>query len=114
MENKYKQFANEYDEKKFLNKLSHSAGRLANGLLTKVLTLWFTLRDSDTPTWAKTVILGTLGYFIMPMDAIPDFLPMIGYSDDLTALISASAMIWANIKPEHIEKANNLSKKLFK
>ncbi len=114
MENNYNQFAKEYDEHKFLSKVSKSAGKLANGFLAKVLTLWFTLRDSDTPTWAKTIILGTLGYFIMPLDAIPDFMPMIGFSDDLTALISATAMIWANIKPEHTEKANNLLKKLHR
>jgi uncharacterized membrane protein YkvA (DUF1232 family) len=104
----------EYNESSFINKIGRFAGILSSGFLIKAVTLWFTLRDKDTPTWAKTIILGALGYFIVPFDAIPDILPIIGFSDDLTALVSATTMIWAHIKPEHSQKAQDKIKKLFK
>ena len=37
---------------------------------------------------AKSVIIGGLGYFILPLDIIPDFIPIVGFSDDFTALVS--------------------------
>lgn len=106
-------YTNEYSENGFFQKISRSLGTLAGSFLTKVLTLWYTLRDEDTPAWAKTVILGALGYFIVPVDAIPDILPMVGFSDDLTALVSASAVVWAHIKQEHRDAARNKLKSLF-
>lgn len=104
---------NEYNEEKFLSKIGRFAGALGGGFITKAITLWYTLRDKDTPAWAKTIILGALGYFILPVDAIPDILPVVGFSDDLTALVSATAMIWSHIKPEHSQKAKDRVKKLF-
>ena len=45
------------------------------------------------PAWAKAIIIGALAYFIMPLDAIPDAIPVAGYSDDLGALSAALAMV---------------------
>jgi uncharacterized membrane protein YkvA (DUF1232 family) len=53
------------------------------------LLLYFTLKKSSTPKWAKAQIIGALGYFIFPVDAIPDIIPVAGYSDDLGILILA-------------------------
>lgn len=53
------------------------------------LLLYYTLKRATTPKWAKSVIIGALGYFIFPMDFIPDFVPIVGFSDDITALLSA-------------------------
>jgi len=107
------EYKTNYDSNSFFTKIAKFAGKLSNGFLTKVLTLWFTLRDEDTPAWAKTIILGALGYFIVPVDAIPDLLPMVGFSDDLTALVSASSVVWAHIKPEHSKKAKEKINRLF-
>ncbi|MBX3044923.1 MAG: DUF1232 domain-containing protein [Candidatus Kapabacteria bacterium] len=114
MKDDFSKYSNKYDENKLFTKIRKYADGLGGGFLNKLLALWFALRDKDTPTWAKTIILGSLGYFIFPLDAIPDVLPVIGFSDDLTALISATAMIWAHIKPEHNHKAGEIIKKIFK
>ena len=66
--------------------------------------------DADTPVWAKGIIIGALGYFISPVDAIPDIVPVVGYTDDLGALAIALAAIAAHIKDEHVAKAKRLSK----
>ena len=62
-----------------LTKIAAVAGRKA--LLT-ALTLFYCLKDKDTPTWAKGVIVGALGYLILPTDLVPDILPGMGYGDD--------------------------------
>mgnify|MGYP000155510857 CR=1 FL=1 len=87
---------------KTLKKATASAGRKT--LLT-ALTLFYCLKDSDTPTWAKGVIVGALGYLVLPVDAIPDILPGVGYGDDWGAIVSALGIVAAYIKDEHKAKA---------
>ncbi len=52
------------------------------------MLLFYTLKKPETPAWAKTVIIGALGYFILPIDLIPDLLPG-GYTDDFSGLFGA-------------------------
>lgn len=85
-----------------MKKATASAGRKT--LLT-ALTLFYCLKDSDTPAWAKGVIVGALGYLVLPVDAIPDILPGIGYGDDWGALVAALGTVAAYIKDEHKAKA---------
>jgi uncharacterized membrane protein YkvA (DUF1232 family) len=72
------------------------------------------LRDADTPNWAKTIVIGALGYFIFPVDIIPDFVPVVGFTDDFAVMILALGAVSLHIKDEHIEEANNIIKKIFK
>jgi uncharacterized membrane protein YkvA (DUF1232 family) len=87
---------------KTLKKAAASTGRKT--LLT-ALTLFYCLKDSDTPTWAKGVIIGALGYLVLPADAIPDIIPGIGYGDDWGALVAALGTVAAYIKDDHKAKA---------
>jgi uncharacterized membrane protein YkvA (DUF1232 family) len=52
-------------------------------VIEKALWLYYAAQQPNTPLWAKTAIYGALGYFISPIDAIPDITPVIGYADDL-------------------------------
>jgi uncharacterized membrane protein YkvA (DUF1232 family) len=70
------------------------------------------LKDPDTPMAAKGLIYGALGYFIMPLDAIPDITPIVGFSDDLTALATAITMVAMSIKDKHREEAEEKLKNL--
>lgn len=85
-----------------LRRFAVTAGR---EVIEKVLTLYYTSRDPATPGWAKTVILSALGYFILPLDLIPDFVPGAGYGDDLGAVALAIAVLGAHVKKEHWDKA---------
>lgn len=98
-------FSKEYKDESFWKKITDLALNAGKEVVEKALTLYFCLIDSDTPSWAKGVIVSALGYFIVPMDAIPDPTPVVGFSDDLGALASAIAIVAAHIKPEHKEKA---------
>jgi uncharacterized membrane protein YkvA (DUF1232 family) len=65
-----------------------------------LLLLYYTAKRQETPIWAKTVILGALAYFISPIDAIPDAIPVIGFSDDLGVLVAALGAVAAHITDE--------------
>ncbi len=93
-----------------LRKASVSAGR--KSLLT-ALTLFYCLQDRDTPAWAKGVIIGALGYLVLPTDLVPDILPGIGYGDDWGALVAALGTVAAYIKDEHKSKAAGQVERLF-
>jgi uncharacterized membrane protein YkvA (DUF1232 family) len=50
------------------------------------LTVYFIARDSRTPLLVKLIALAIAGYALSPIDLIPDFIPIIGYLDDLILL----------------------------
>ena len=73
--------------------------------LLSALILFYCLQDHDTPKWAKGVIIGALGYLILPVDLIPDVIPGIGYGDDWGAIVAALATVAAYVKDVHKAKA---------
>jgi len=93
-ENKY---ASEYSENKFRNKLKKFAKKAGSKVVYPALVLYYTLQKKDLPRWVYAVILGALGYFILPLDGIPDLAPLVGFSDDLGAMLGAMATISAHI-----------------
>ncbi|MGJ8645155.1 MAG: YkvA family protein [Luteolibacter sp.] len=82
-------------------------------LLSGALTLFFCMRDSETPAWAKSVIVGALGYLIFPMDFIPDTILGAGFTDDWSVIITAITTVAAHIKDEHRERASALTDRFF-
>lgn len=102
-----------YSEEGFWDKLKHYAKKAGKTVVETALKLYYASRDPDTPLWAKTTIYGALAYFISPLDAIPDILPLTGYTDDLGILAAAVTAVAAHIKPEHVEKAREQIKNWF-
>lgn len=66
-----------------------------------VLQLWYLARDPETPATAKGLVLAALAYFVLPLDAIPDVLPAIGYTDDAAVIAAVIALVGQNLKPAH-------------
>lgn len=98
-------FGAAYSDSGFWDKVKVHAKAVGKGVLEPALKMYYAGTDSDTPVWAKTTIFGALGYFISPIDGIPDLLPAVGYSDDLGVLVAAAAVVAAHIKPEHVQRA---------
>jgi len=86
-------------------KLRKLAGVVAEKTILTALILFYCLKDKDTPTWAKGVIIGALGYLILPTDLIPDILPGAGYGDDWGAIVAALGTVAAYVKDEHKSRA---------
>lgn len=89
-----------YSEDSFWQKLLNFARAAGREVVEQALSLYYTAQAPETPTWAKTVIYGALGYFIFPVDAIPDVTPAVGYGDDLGVLVAALATVAAHVTPE--------------
>lgn len=98
-------FSSAYSDESFWDKVKAYAKSAGEEVLTPALKMYYAAHDAETPAWAKATIYGALGYFISPVDAIPDPTPIIGYADDLGVLAAALAATAANIKDEHVMKA---------
>lgn len=98
-------FAKEYSDDSFWDKIKRFAKIAGKEVIEKALQLYYAYQAPETPLWAKSVIVGALGYFISPLDAIPDTIPIIGYADDLGVLVAAIAMVAAYITEEIKAKA---------
>lgn len=83
----------QYSESSFWDKLKKYALTAGADVVEKALQLFYALQSPTTPKWAKTIIVGALAYFIMPADAIPDVIAVVGYTDDLGALAAAISTV---------------------
>lgn len=72
-----------------------------------LLAAWFCARDPATPRRVRMTLLAALGYFVLPVDAIPDFMPLIGFTDDAAVIAAAIAAVAGSITPAHRERARN-------
>lgn len=80
------------NQQDFWQKLWAFAKRAGRPLIETCLLLYYTSQKETLPRWAKLLIYGALAYFISPIDALPDVLPL-GLTDDLAILSAALATI---------------------
>ncbi|WP_405381704.1 YkvA family protein [Phascolarctobacterium sp.] len=85
----------QYSEKGLGEKVLKYAKTAGKEVVYKVFQLWFVLQKPEVPTKVKAVIMGTLGYFIAPLDLIPDVAAGVGYTDD--ASVIAFALVYASM-----------------
>ncbi|MCC7414105.1 MAG: DUF1232 domain-containing protein [Gammaproteobacteria bacterium] len=91
--------AGAYSPGRLRDKLRRYARVAGREVVERVLQLYFAARSPATPAWARAVIVGSLGYFISLIDAIPDLTPVLGYSDDLVVLGVALTAVARSITP---------------
>ena len=97
----------EYSDQRLRGKLARHAVAAGREVVEKVLWLYYASRRPDVPRWAKLTIYAALAYFILPLDAIPDFTPLAGYSDDLGALSAALLTLARYVDDEVKAKARH-------
>lgn len=71
----------------------------------EALSVWYCAKDDDTPLAAKGMMLAALAYFVMPVDAIPDVIVGLGYTDDAAVFTALMAIVGRNLKPKHKQAA---------
>ncbi|MBR3774018.1 MAG: DUF1232 domain-containing protein [Alistipes sp.] len=103
--NDLEKYRGSYSERGLMNKLTAVAKKAGIKAVYAVLLLYYALQSPQTSTKDKSIIYGALGYFILPLDLVPDFIPLAGFGDDLGALLWALSRVLANITNEVREKA---------
>lgn len=106
---KYAQFFSKENFDKFIGSFGSKIK-----FLRPLFALYFAAMDPKTPVWAKALIFGVLGYVVLPLDLIPDMVPIAGLSDDaiaVTIMIGQAANI---ITEEHFQKADETILKMSK
>ena len=109
----YTAYARNFSVEQLARKLSENKG-LGKTILRKVYELWYVLKSPATPAWAKALIVGALGYFILPLDAVADLIPGLGFLDDIGVLASTlatiSTFVTNDVKAKADEAVENLQK----
>ena len=106
-------YLREYSPEGFWSKLKHYAKAAGEEVVCKSLQLYYAAQEPQTPRWAKATIYAALGYFICPIDAIPDLTPLVGYADDLGVLAAAIATVTLYVTPAIRERARRKSREWF-
>ena len=88
-----------------LRRLGRLARKAGVRSVYSALLLYYAYEREDTPAWAKRTILGVLGYLLMPLDALPDMTPMLGYTDDLAVLGAGLATVAVYVNGEVKQQA---------
>lgn len=84
-----------------INKVSRRVGMK---VVYPVVLLYYLFKSNEVPIKAKSLIVGALTYFILPFDGIPDFLPFLGYTDDLSLLLATVSHLYKYINTEILEQ----------
>jgi uncharacterized membrane protein YkvA (DUF1232 family) len=98
--NEDNKFEAAYSENRFWDKLKRYAKTAGREVVEKALLLFYAAQEEKAPAWAKGTIAAALGYFIVPLDAITDLAPVVGYADDLGVLVLAIAAVASYINDD--------------
>jgi uncharacterized membrane protein YkvA (DUF1232 family) len=87
----------------FWKKLLKLAGKVP--FADDAAAAYFCAIDPATPTRVKGILLAALAYFVLPFDAIPDFVAGLGFTDDAAVLAMALSLVARHVTPEHRARA---------
>ena len=94
----------------FLPKIRRVAAKVP--FAADALSVFWCVRDKETPTAAKGLMLAALAYFVVPTDAIPDILAGIGFTDDAAVMAALMALVGKNVKARHKQAAEAFLEKM--
>lgn len=70
-----------------------------------LLAAYYCAFDRETPIQVKATLVGALAYFVLPFDAVPDLLPVLGFTDDAAVLATALKLVTSHMQPQHRDAA---------
>ncbi|PIC88103.1 hypothetical protein CSV72_02860 [Sporosarcina sp. P20a] len=100
-------YSKHFSEEKFWDKILKFGKQAGVKLTYGALLLFYTFKKPTVPKKVKSTILGALGYFILPLDFIPDFTPIVGYTDDLAIVVGALLVVATYIDANTKQLAKN-------
>ena len=108
-----KRYTESYSESGFFDKVRSTIKSAGLKLIYQALLLFYVTENPNCPMKIKAAIFAALGYFISPIDVIPDFTPIVGYSDDAGAIALAICLAQLYIDDEVKRKARNKIADIF-
>lgn len=108
-----KEYQGSYSEPGLWAKIAKVAGKAGIKVIYLALLFYYVLKSGTTTKKDRSLILGALGYFILPLDLIPDAIPVVGFSDDLAALVAVYVAMKHSITPEIELQAKSRLEKWF-
>jgi uncharacterized membrane protein YkvA (DUF1232 family) len=102
-----------FSDEKFWKKLGKFAKKAGSSVVYVVLILYYTLQKPEIPMKVKATIVGALGYFILPIDLIPDIALGVGFIDDLGVLTAALLQVAVHVDDEVKSKAKEKLQRWF-
>jgi len=106
-------FRKHYSDASFWDKLKRYSKVAGMKVVYPALLLQYMMKSDDVPLRAKLILSAALGYFILPIDFIPDFAPIIGFADDLGVLLLVLRQMAVYITPEIRKNAREHVRKWF-
>lgn len=106
-------FSKHFSTDTFLPKFRKIAEKAGKEVAYNALLLYYVLIDSNVPISIRITIAGALGYLILPLDLIPDFIIGLGFTDDLAALYYVVEQVQAYRTPEIDNKVDAIMRELF-
>lgn len=100
-------YGRDYSENGLWNKITGNFKKVGANLLYEVLQLFYVAQNPNVPMRIRAAIVAPLGYFISPVDLIPDLAPVVGYSDDAAVIAMAIAFAHAYIDDDIRQKAKH-------
>jgi uncharacterized membrane protein YkvA (DUF1232 family) len=85
--------------RRFWRKLAAVAARIP--FAEDLLAAYYCAFDRTTPLAVKATLVGAIAYFVLPVDAIPDVMPILGFTDDAAVLTAALRLVASHVTPEH-------------
>lgn len=106
-----KDYSGFYSEDGMWAHIKKYAKKAGKELIRNVLILYYAFPEASVKD--KAIIIGAIGYFISPLDVIPDALLGIGFTDDMGVIAAAVAKIRLNASKEVLAKADSKCEDLF-
>ncbi|EHI78649.1 hypothetical protein HMPREF9093_01097 [Fusobacterium sp. oral taxon 370 str. F0437] len=107
MEYDYKKYTNDFSDGKFWSKMKEVAKKIGLKATSYALILYYVLQKKEVLLADKMLITGCLGYFILPLDLVPDIIPAMGYSDDVVGMLFAIKRCMNYVDDEIKENVSN-------
>jgi uncharacterized membrane protein YkvA (DUF1232 family) len=102
-----------YSDASFWEKLKRVAKMAGMKVVYPALLLQYMMKSDEVSLKTRLIISAALGYFILPIDFIPDFAPIIGFADDLGVLLLILRQMAVHITPEIKKNAREHLQKWF-
>ena len=109
----FMQYSNKFTKDGFLDKISKVAKRAGAKLVYEALILFYTLQSDKVSVKDKAIIIGALGYLISPLNVVPDAIPIVGLSDDLSVLVYVLQKVWGDVSDDVKQRAYEKLSKWF-